>query len=145
MAFAGFKFKLNEKNIDDAQSALIKKKPLNLKVNITGGNYLVRYREHQGKWYLSYVRSELDMRCKWKKKLFSSNYSTSLEMAVTDHSPSDVQKFRFRESAKISDILVEQVQDFDNDDFWGEYNYIKPEESIQEAIAKLNNKLKLKD
>ena len=34
------------------------------------------------------------------------------------------------------------VEAFDDDDFWGEYNYIKPDESIEVAIKKLNKKLK---
>jgi hypothetical protein len=45
----------------------------------------------------------------------------------------------------MSDIFADQVTYFSDGDFWGEYNYIKPDESIESAISKLNRKLKRRD
>ena len=55
-----------------------------MRANILGANYYVKYAKANGFWNLSYVRSELSFKCKWKKKLFSSTYKTMVEMAVTD-------------------------------------------------------------
>jgi hypothetical protein len=63
------------------------------------------------------------------------------EMAVTDISVENVNRFTFKESAKMNDVFADQVDYFKDDSFWGSYNYIKPDESIQEAIQKLNKKI----
>ena len=63
-------------------------------------------------------------------------------MAVTDIEHSKVNKLKLSESAKFSDILAEQVSQFEDPDYWGDYNIIKPDESIEAAIDKLNRKLK---
>jgi hypothetical protein len=39
-------------------------------------------------------------------------------------------------------VLAEQVSQFEDPDFWGKDNIIKPDESIESAIAKLSRKLK---
>jgi hypothetical protein len=66
-------------------------------------------------------------------------------MAVTDREDEKVDKFKYKESAKMSDVFADQVTYFTDGDFWGEYNYIKPDESIESAISKLNRKLKRRD
>ena len=128
-----------------AGNELVRKKPVSMKMNLESGNYLVNYREVNGKWYLNHVRSELVFKCKWDKKLFRSTYTAGFEMAVTDRDTTNVNKFKFKEAAKISDVFADQVNYFNDDDYWGEYNYIKPDESIEMAIAKLNKKLKLRE
>lgn len=141
-AIAGIDFSLSEKSIRNAADLLVKKKPSGMKIDVPSGHYKVSYREVNGKWYLNYLRSEVTFKCKWDRKLFATNITAMLEMAVTDRSQENVVKFTQRESAKRYDILSDQVSYFDNGDFWGDYNYIKPDESIQAAIKKLNKKLK---
>ena len=63
------------------------------------------------------------------------------EMAVTDLDTRDVTKYKFRETTKRSDIFADQVPNFEDPDFWGEYNIIQPEESIQSAIQRIERKL----
>lgn len=145
LAIAGVDFRFSDKGIDLASSELVRRKPVSMKLDVESGNYLVNYREINGKWYLNHVRSELVFKCKWDKKLFSSKYTTMFEMAVTDRDSENVNKFKFRESAKMSDVFADQVNYFADEDFWGEYNYIKPDESIENAISRLNRKLKIRD
>jgi hypothetical protein len=66
-------------------------------------------------------------------------------MAVTDRDTVNVTKARYKEQSKISDIFAEQVNAYKDENFWGEYNYIKPDESIESVINKLNRKLKWKE
>ena len=145
LAIAGVDFRFSDKGIDLASSELVRRKPISMKLDVESGNYLVNYREMNGKWYLNHVRSELVFKCKWNKKLFSSKYTTMFEMAVTDRDSANVNKFKFRESAKMSDVFADQVNYFADEDFWGEYNYIKPDESIENAISRLNRRLKIRD
>jgi hypothetical protein len=64
------------------------------------------------------------------------------EMAITDVERENIRKFRYSESSKYTDVLAEQVSQFEDPDFWGNDNIIKPDESIEEAIDKLSRKLK---
>jgi len=142
LAVTGLDFHLNNQNIEKATNLLVRKKPATMKIDVLGANYLTRYRELDGTWYLSYVRSELQLKCKWDKQLFSSNFTLMSEMAVTDMDAENVDKLKFKEQSKYSDILAEQVNQFEDPDYWGDYNIIKPDVSIEEAIDKLNRRLK---
>jgi hypothetical protein len=141
-AITGVDFKIGEECLEEATKVLIKKKPATMKMDVLSGNYLVNYRAVDDKWVLNYVRSEVVFKSKWDKKLFKSVITTMFEMAITDRNSENLEKFPYKISAKYTDILAEQVDSFDDADFWGEYNYIKPDESIEVAIKKLNKKLK---
>jgi hypothetical protein len=142
LAIIGVDFNLDEEKVSQAAEMFIKRKPVSMKVDILSANYLTKYRIHEGTWYLSYVRSELNFSCRWKKKLFRSKYMVMSEMAVTDVEKKNVRKFRYGESTKYSDVLAEQVSQFEDPEFWGRDNIIKPDESIEEAVEKLSRRLK---
>lgn len=142
LAIVGIAFEISPRMIERVSDYLIRKKPAGMSVDVESGNYLVNYRKIDGLWYLNYVRTELVFRVRWKKELFRSTYTTMSELAVTDIISENIEKFKFRETAKYSDIFVEQVSDFEDPDFWGDYNIIKPDESIEAAIDKLSRKLK---
>ncbi len=142
LAIIGIDFNIDEDKVSEAAALFIQRKPSSMRVDIESANYLTKYRIHEGTWYLSYVRSELDFKCRWKKKLFNSKYSLMSEMAITDVEKENIRKFKWAESAKYSDVLAEQVSQFEDPDFWGNDNIIKPDESIEEAINKLSRKLK---
>lgn len=141
-AFAGFDFQLSDKGLPYAAKYLVKKKPAAMKIEVENGHYLIRYRFDNDRWYLNYVRSELAFDSKWQQKLFKSQFQIMLEMAVTDRDKENIDKFANKESAKISDVFAEQVAYFEDENYWGDYNTIKPDESIEIAIEKLNRKLK---
>jgi hypothetical protein len=141
-AFAGMNFGLSEVGLPYASEVLVKKKPSNLKIDIEKGHYLIRYRKGADAWYLNYVRSELALESKWKRKLFKSDYHIMLEMAVTDRDNENVTKIPMKESLKSNEVFTDKVTSFEDDNFWGDYNTIKPDESIEVAIKKLNKKVK---
>ena len=140
-AFIGAEFKIHEENLEDASQYLIRKKPVGMQAEVDNANYLVSYRLINNTWHLNYVRTELMFTIRWKRKLFRSRYTTMTEMAVTDTDTENVTKFRFRETTKRGDIFADQVSDFEDPDFWGEYNIIQPEESIQSAIERIGRRL----
>jgi hypothetical protein len=142
LAFIGMDFMLDDDNIAEAAALFIRKKPASMNIDIESANYMVKYRVFEDTWYLSYVRSELNFKCKWKKKLFSSNFGLMTEMAITDLDLENVTKYKFRQTSRMSDILSEQVSQFEDPDFWGVDNIIKPDESIEDAIAKLSRKMR---
>ena len=142
MAIAGLQFRLSDMGLQKATELLVKKKPTGMKIETIAANYLVNYSVWKGKWYLNYVRSELRFKCKWAKRLFNSNYTIMAEMAITDIDTANLTRFKFSESEKMTDIFSDQVDAFFDQNYWGDYNYIKPDENIQIAIEKLSNKLR---
>ena len=140
---AEFGFNLEDK--DAASSIFIKKKPLGMEVTPEIATYRVQYREQDGKWYFAYSRAEVKFKVNWKKKLFNTYYTTMSEMAVTDRTNEEVIKFTGKEKIRYTDVFSEQVEAFTDPEFWGEYNVIEPDQSIESAIRRLSRKLKFSD
>jgi hypothetical protein len=138
-------FNLNVSNKELASEMFIMKKPFNATVYPTVASYRIDYLERDGKWYYGYSRIELGLKINWKKKLFNTGYHSIIEMAVTDWEVNTeknpvVPKERMRPSVVISD----EATGFSDPDFWGEYNVIEPEKSIETAIKKIQKQLEKK-
>ncbi len=140
LASADFFLKLD--NPYEAAKLFIKKKPFGAKVTPTSAHYIVNYHEQNGKWYFSYAKGEVAFKIKWKRHLFSSVYSTSFEMAITNREDKDVVRYKPSERFKQNQIFSETVQAFSKKDYWGKYNYIEPNQSIASAIRKFRRILK---
>ncbi|MBN1251225.1 MAG: carboxypeptidase-like regulatory domain-containing protein [Bacteroidales bacterium] len=122
----------------------VKKKPIGLKIIPISTSYWVNYKELNGKFYFNYARSEVKFKCNWKKKLFNSNYTVMSEIAMTDWATEDIVKFKNKESLKKNEVFADKVSAFTDEDFWGEHNYIEPDQSIEAAIKKYARKMKRK-
>jgi hypothetical protein len=138
-------FKLNLSNRDEAASMFIVKKPFNARVYPIEANYRIDYREKDGRWYYGFSRIEFGLKINWKKKLFNTSYFSTIEMAVTDweinkENTTISPKERLRPSVIISD----EASGFSEPEFWGEYNVIEPEKSIETAIKKIQKQLEKK-
>jgi len=144
-AVAQAEFAFNLENKELAASMFIRKKPLGMQVTPEVTSYYVRYREMDGKWYFSHSRAEVKFKVNWKKKLFNTNYTTMSELAITDRTEEDVIKFANKVRVKPSDVFTEEVAAFADPDFWGDYNVIEPDQSIESAIRKLSRKLRFSD
>ena len=144
-AIAQAEFSVNLSNREAATSMFIRKKPLGMQISPEITSYLIRYRESNGKWYFSYSRAEVKFKVDWKKKLFNTNYTTMSELAMTDRTEEDVLKFSAKERIRPSDFFTEEVAAFADPDFWGDYNVIEPDQSIESAIRRLSRKVKFND
>jgi hypothetical protein len=140
---AEFGFNLSDKAA--VSSIFIRKKPLGMEVTPEVATYRTKYREQNGKWYFYYSRAEVKFKVNWKKKLFNTFYTTMSEMAVTDRTDQEVIKFAGKEKLRYTDIFSEKVSAFTDPDFWGDYNVIEPDQSIESAIRRLSRKLKFSD
>lgn len=138
-------FGFNLSNKAAAQSIFIRKKPLGMEVTPELASYRTKYREQNGKWYFEYSRAEVKFKVDWKKKLFHTYYTTMAEIAITDRTAEEVIKFAGKERLRYTDVFSEKVSDFADPDFWGDYNVIEPDQSIESAIRKLSRKLKFSD
>lgn len=144
-AIAQMEFGMNLSNKEAAASMFVRKKPIGMHIVPENTSYLVRYRMVGNKWYFTYSRAEVKFKVDWKKKLFNTNYTTMSELAVTDRTTEDVLKFAAKERIKPTDFFTEEVVAFADPNFWGDYNIIEPDQSIESAIRKLSRKLKFSD
>ena len=65
-------------------------------------------------------------------------------MAITDWEPTEVRYEKPNNRnliLKPTTILVDETSGFQDPEFWGEYNIIEPEKSIENAIKKISKKL----
>lgn len=136
-------YSLNITDRNMAAQMFVRKKPRNADVWPTEVAYRVDYREKDGKWYYGYSNVLLEFKIDWDKKLFNSVYSMSCEMAITDWEKNltDAQ-LKAKEKIKSSIILSDEAIGFADPDFWGEYNIIEPEKSIESAIKKIQRQLR---
>jgi len=140
---AEFGFNMEDK--DAVSSIFIKKKPLGMQVTPEVATYRVKYREQDGKWYFAYSRAEVRFKVNWKRRVFNTFYTTMSEMAITDRTNEEVIKFAGKEKLRYNDVFTEQVEAFTDPEFWGDYNVIEPDQSIESAIRRLSRKLKFSD
>jgi hypothetical protein len=142
MAITRAEFSLDLGDEMKASRVFVQKKPMGLIFLPTSTSYLVTYKEQKGKYYLNYVRVDLKFRCDWKKRLFKNYYSVMSEVAITDRNEENVARFANQEVFRSNMVFAEKVENFSDANFWGEYNIIEPEESIESAIKKLSKSMK---
>lgn len=138
-------FSINLEDKDLASSIFVRKKPLGMKVTPEMASYRLKFREQDGKYYFAYARAEVEFKCNWKRKLFNKTYTTMSEIAITDRTDEEVVRFTGSEKVRKGDVFTEQLSAFADLDFWGEYNVIEPDQSIESAIRKLNRRLRWND
>jgi hypothetical protein len=66
-------------------------------------------------------------------------------LAVTDRTDQEVIKFAGKEKVRYTDVFSEKVSAFADPDYWGDYNVIEPDQSIESAIRSLSRKLKFSE
>ena len=138
-------FNLNIENREEASEMFIIKKPLNARVFPVTANYRIDYFEKDGLWYYGYSRIELGLKIDWKKKLFNTTYYSTIEMATTDYqSDENKRPAKWKERLKPSVIVIDEATGFSDPNFWGEFNVIEPEKSIESAIKKIQKQLEKK-
>ncbi len=135
-------YNLNVKNQELVSDLFVKRKPKDVKVYPTKAAYRVDYREKNGKWYYGYSNVQLTFKIDKKRKWFNSYYSLSSEMAVTDWQLDQQENLRSKERLKPTIIIADEASGFSDPEFWGAYNVIEPEKSIESAIRKIQRQLK---
>lgn len=136
-------YSLNITNRAMASRMFVRRKPKNASVYPNQVAYRVDYREKNGRWYYGYSNVLLEFKVDWDRKLFNSVYSLTAEMAITDWEKSTSSDFpKSKERIKSNIIMSDEAIGFSDPDFWGEYNIIEPEKSIESAIKKIQRQLK---
>lgn len=143
LALASATYALNIVDSKEASELFVRKKPSNIKVEPLIAAYRVDYRERNGKWYYGYGSVQVSFKISRKRKLFNSIYTLSSEMAVTDWEINSSGFMAMPEDRlKPTVIIADAISGFSDPDFWGPYNVIEPEKSIESAIDKIKRKIR---
>jgi len=140
LAVVSATFSLNVEDKIKAGLLFTRKKPASLDLYPTEVRYQINYRKQNGKWFFAYSRGDLSFKLDWKKRLFNTIYNTTIEMAVTDWKNQDNNELPNAQKLTTNVIMSDKVSSLADPDFWGAYNIIEPEKSIESAIRKIQRK-----
>lgn len=128
---------LDMSDADKANEALLRKKPLGLRFRCREASIVIAYRQHGERACLDYLKSTIRFKCDWKRRLFSSTYSTVAEMVAVDLDNNPAANIPVSESYRNSSAFYDDAKLNWDHDFWKDYNIIEPTESLEKAVAKL--------
>lgn len=127
--------------VGETRNQFIAQKSPKTKVRPLKIEYAVSYKNINGKYYLNHTKGNLKFRVKHKRKFFAKTFETNFEMAVTQMDTNNIERFKYRERLRPNTVMSKSRLPYDAD-FWGSQNYIEPEESIQQALKRINNNMK---
>ena len=140
LAIVRAEFGYNKYRLNEIRDRFIIKGSARTKVKPMQINYIVSYRNINGKYYLNHALGNLKFKVRNKKKLFSNYFSTSFEMATTNLETENVIRYKYKETVHPTTIFSNHRTVYDPN-FWGKSNFIQPEESIQDALKRINNSM----
>ena len=139
-AIKAVEFEIEPSAVSKMSQELVVKKNWRLKVKPVSAKYEVSYRLLDGVLHLNLVRGELDFKVNNRKRLFADDYKTIFEFAVNDIDTTNVDKFNRKEIINTEKVFIDQENEYDAA-FWGEYNFIKPNEPLEEALVRIAKNL----
>ncbi|MBQ9648891.1 MAG: carboxypeptidase-like regulatory domain-containing protein [Prevotella sp.] len=137
MAFTRIELDLDMRDKGKATQTMLVKKPFGVKFKPRELSCVVDYRYEDGVTRISYLRNIFRFNCDWKRKLFSTSFTATCEMAVTDSQSENVLPIASRNSFDSHDAYYDKVEYFMDPEYWSNYNIIEPSESLDKAIKRL--------
>ena len=131
------KFELDMKDKSKVTRSILQKKPMGLKFKPLEVSGIVTYITIEGKSYINYISSKMRFKCDWKKRLFSSTYTSQAEMVMVDRKNFRDTHSNFNDVFGSRKIFSDLVENYWDENFWKDYNIIEPTESLEKAVDKL--------
>ncbi|REE08565.1 carboxypeptidase-like protein [Winogradskyella pacifica] len=142
LALVSANYFLDLSNRDKTKNLLVKSKPRDVEVYPLEAIYKVDYKQKDNNWYYSYSNLSLTFKVNKKRQLFNKVYTLSSEMAVTDWEVNSTgEKIKNKDKLRPSVIITDAISGFSDPNFWGEYNLIEPDKSIESAIDKIRKNI----
>lgn len=142
LAFTRIELDLDMRDKDKATQTMLVKKPFGVRFKPRELSCVVDYRYEDGVSRISYLRNTFRFNCDWKRRLFSTSFTATCEMAVTDRQTENVKPIANRSSFDSHDSYYDKVEYFLDPEYWSSYNIIEPSESLDKAIKRLVSKYK---
>lgn len=140
LAVISASFQLNVQDKIKAGLQFTRRKPAGVEIYPTDVRYQINYRKQNDRWVFAYSRADLTFKLNWDKRFFNTIYNTTLEMAVTGWKSQDNLELQNTQKLTTNVIMSDKVSSLADPDFWGAYNIIEPEKSIDAAIKKIQRK-----
>ncbi len=133
-------FEVNPLYVEQTGESFISRLPRDYSMRPEYVRYRTRYRNVDGRYYLAHVRGDLGFMARGKKRVFSSRFNIFFEMAITDYRTDNVVRFDHEELAPAYSVFSRTIAGYDAG-FWKDFDFLKPEEDLVEALQKLNVRL----
>ncbi len=133
-------FEINPLYIDQTATSYISRLPRAYSMRPEYVRYRARYRNVNGRYFLSHVRGDLGFLARSRKRIFNSRFNIFFELAVTDHRTTDVARFDHDELAPAYSVFSNTITGYDAG-FWKGFDFLKPEEDLVEALQRLEIRL----
>lgn len=141
LAIGRIELSLNVKGREEkAAGIMVVKRPPDTRFYVTKADYAVNYKRFGDTWHYDYSLMRIYLSSRKGKSFFRNNYVITGEMAVTAHNEAPA-RIGADERLRFKDFLSEKVGDFRDDDFWGDYNVIEPDKSIDAVIRRIIRRL----
>lgn len=141
LAIGRIELSLNVKGREEkAAGIMVVKRPPDTRFYVTKAEYAVNYKRFGNTWHYDYSLMRINLSSRKGKSFFRNNYVITGEMAATAHNEAPA-RIGADERLRFKDFLSEKVGDFRDDDFWGDYNVIEPDKSIDAVIRRIIRRL----
>ena len=137
LSFTRAEFAMDMRDKLKVTDVILKEKPRGLRFTPEEVRYTVTYKQQGDKTCLNYIRNEINFKCDWKRRLFSTTYSVLSETVITDRDDENIVKIPVREAFSMRQSLSQEVELYQDENFWGNYNIIEPTESLEDAVGRL--------
>ncbi|MGQ8335648.1 carboxypeptidase-like regulatory domain-containing protein [Sunxiuqinia sp. A32] len=127
-------FELGNDGLKSARRSLIRKKPKDFKVRPIDLKYQVTYKMSDGKWQLNTAQTSVKFKVRSKKDKINSIFHSVSDLLITQNEVTELRRFNHDETINSTDIFTEMIIDYD-EEFWGQFNTIKPNENLRNAIS----------
>lgn len=130
-------------DMDDRAAAtrfMLRSKPMGVRFTPRSLEIHLSYKANAtGRLSLAYIRSDIDFKCDWRRRLFSSPYRVTAEMVVTDEAAA-TNPIRGKSSFQSREALYDHPEYFGDPAFWEQYNIIAPTETLEKGIERFIKK-----
>ena len=140
LAIIAADFEFNPQLIQNDPGLFLVSRSPRVRIRPLLARYHVDYRQIAGVFHVSQVRAEVEMKVRKRRRWIGAKYRIAIEMAITDVIPGERIRIAPSERVKPNTVLADQPFDF-APDFWGIYNTIEPEATLQESLSKIEHSI----
>nr|WP_321453288.1 carboxypeptidase-like regulatory domain-containing protein [uncultured Carboxylicivirga sp.] len=136
-------FELTKKSLKHSRKALIKKISRKIKANPHQAKYYIDYRKLNNKWIVNKVGGEIAIHINDKNQKINSEFVGLSELLISDCETDKRQHIKSSELYKPNYVLADEINETD-EEFWENYNIIKPDEELEKVFKNTKVKEKVK-
>ena len=137
-AFTRIEASLDVSDPAKATRAMLVNRPSGLRFRPREMSLLLNYKEENGYYRLSYLKTTFRFNCDWRKRLLATDFTAISEMVVTNrHNGADAIPIQRAEEFSSKASLADKTLYYADPDFWKDYNIIEPSISLEQAIGRL--------